>query len=482
MDPCRLPEPVENEELLQIYLESGEESVRGLLESIGRMQEDAGSETDLVRLEHLSHRVKGSSYQFGFRRAGEIAERMEALARFLRERDRLPDREDRVVLQDAAECLAAALESIRTQSALPDIADLFTRLDARFLSAKPSHPRSMAGHGTPGADIFDDPQPEVCIDLDQVDGLPALPEVIIRIMELIEDEDVSVNRIAEAVEQDPSLAASVLKIVNSPFYGLSNRITSIRHAVVLLGFRAVRNLAMSAALIRTFGGGREDGRIGRQRLWRHSVACAVGARLLAGLTRAWEPEEAFLAGLMHSMGIVVLEQCFHEEYLRVLDKAEVDGVPFRQAQLAVFGCTDAEVGGRLAGKWNFPASVVDAISRQYDPLLAEGAPLLAAIVHLADRMTPCASDLPGAHSVTEGAGREAVGSGPGRQQADCDPGVAGTVSAPGGRQWACEVWERDALDLRAAALIGLGPGDPERFLERFGGEWEHAQSLLGLVG
>ncbi len=456
MDPCHLPEPIENEELLQIYLGSGEEAVRGLLESIERMHSDAGSDTDLKRLEHLSHRVKGSSYQFGLRRPGEIAERVEALARFLRARDRLPDREDLRVLQDAAECLGATLDSIRAQSALPEVTDLFARLEARFLSNTPTGSCRQARSDLPGTDLLSDPQPEVCIDLDQVDGLPALPEVIIRIMELIEDEDISVNRIAEAVEQDPSLAASVLKIVNSPFYGLSNRITSIRHAVVLLGFRAVRNLAMSAALIRTFGGGRQDGRIGRQRLWRHSVACAVGARLLAGLTKAWEPEEAFLAGLMHSMGIVVLEQCFHEDYLRVLDMVEVDGTPFRQSQLVVFGCTDAEVGSRLAGKWNFPAPVADAIAWQHDPLLAEGAPVLAAIVHLACRMTPCVSD-----------------------QAGPGAGIASAVGASGRSGY--EVWMSDALDLRAAALIGLGPGDPERFLDRFAKEWEHAHSLLGLI-
>lgn len=449
MDPRHMPEPIENEELLQIYLQSGEESVRVLSAALEQLDLNAESETDLARLEQVSHRVKGASFQFGFPRPGELAERIEALSRFMRDAGRRPGPEDLQVLHEAVERLSASMDAVRRRDAFPAVADICERLEGRLLS-----------DATPGASLLAIPVPEVRIDLDQVEGLPALPEVIIRIMELIEGEQVSVNRIAEAVEQDPSLAASVLKIVNSPFYGLSNRITSIRHAVVLLGFRTVRNLAMSAILIRTFGGGREDGRIGRQRLWRHTVASAVGARLLARITRSWEPEEAFLAGLMHTMGIIVLEQCFHRDYLRVLDMVDAEGIAFRAAQLEVFGCTDAEVGGRLAERWNFPAPVADAIARQHDPVLAEAAPVLAALVHLACRMTPCVSDT--------------AQSDPASQAAAPDPGNPCPHK--------CEVWESDALDLRALALVGIGPVETERFVREFAGEWQRADALLGLVG
>jgi len=317
-------------------------------------------------------------------------------------------------------------------------------------STQHAEPADPDGPGKPG----DPARGALLKTLEGVENLPTLPQVVARVLALAEDPAVSARQIADMIGQDQALAAAVLKLVNAPFYGLSRRISSIHHAVLLLGFRTVRNLSLSAVLVKSFGEPSLDHRFDRMRLWRHAVACATGARLLASKLGTDDAEEAFLAGLVHDMGIVVLDQFFHEGFRRVLDLVIAMDMPLRDAETEVFGQDHAAVGKLLARRWNFPAAVSEAIARHHEPWKAKRDPSLAAIVHVADGWRP------GSAVMSESGDDETP-----------------AMPAPEDDSF----WDRETVDPRALEILRLGPEDLAHFREGLEAEWERAQTLLTLA-
>ncbi|RTL54463.1 MAG: HDOD domain-containing protein [Rhodocyclaceae bacterium] len=216
---------------------------------------------------------------------------------------------------------------------------------------------------------------------DKLNDLPPLPVLAMEILGSFDDPQMDVDTLAKHITNDQVLAARALRIANSPFYGLSGRVTSIGDAIVILGFRAVRSLMLSAAMVDSvnrIGNGGGDPRI----FWRHSVAVALFARGLARYTGE-NPDAAFTAGLLHDMGRVVLEACFPDQYRAVFRWLEANDRPLREAERAVLGIDHAMAGALLARKWGLPATIVDAIGRHHAP--DQGPPMpLTDICHCAD--------------------------------------------------------------------------------------------------
>jgi putative nucleotidyltransferase with HDIG domain len=271
----------------------------------------------------------------------------------------------------------------------------------------PAVPAPVAGDSPPGADLL--------AALERIEGLPALPESVTRMLNLADDPDVSTREVADMVSGDQAMASAVLRLVNAPFFGLGRRISSIQHAVLLVGLRTVRNLVLSVVLVKSFGESSRDRRFDRGRLWRHTVACAAGARLLSKRLGGADPEEAFLAGLVHDMGIVVFDQFFHDGFRRVADLATGTGMPLIDAEREIFGRDHAFVGWQLARRWNFPASVAEAIGCHHDPGRARLDPRLAATVHLSDWLEAATGTSTGAGDSPD------VGATPGAESAPVSP-------------------------------------------------------------
>ena len=223
--------------------------------------------------------------------------------------------------------------------------------------------------------------------LNRVDNLPTLPPVVTRILSVVEDPKATGQQVAEAVSMDQAMVASILKIVNSPFYGLNRRISSISHAILLLGFRTIRNMALSATLLNTFGGPGQTKRFDRGLFWRHSIGCATTARLLAKRLRLVDPEEAFLAGLIHDMGRIVFDHYFSVEFAKLLDRGEGAEGELLLAERETFGIDHGEVGRLMAQRWNFPTGVTEAIGCHHDPVRAKQSPQLCALIHVADELS-----------------------------------------------------------------------------------------------
>ncbi len=205
----------------------------------------------------------------------------------------------------------------------------------------------------------------------RIDDISTLPQIALRVMQVARDESVSAAELKAVMENDPALSARVLRCVNSAAYALRTRVTNLQQAISYLGTKQIRNLAMTACVSDMF---RKDERIGpyrRRELWRHLVSVGIGARLIAMRRRFAEFEDAFLAGLLHDVGIVLEDQHFHEAFRRVV--AGLDGTRTLGAvEREVFGFDHMMLGERLAASWGFPEAVRGAARHHHAAMAYSG--------------------------------------------------------------------------------------------------------------
>ncbi|MDP4029718.1 MAG: HDOD domain-containing protein [Gallionella sp.] len=218
-----------------------------------------------------------------------------------------------------------------------------------------------------------------------VGGLVTLPNVFIRINQLVEDPNSSTADIAKAVSQDPSFTVRLLRVANSPFYGFSSTIDTVAKAVSVIGTSQIRNLALSMSVARTFAG-LPNNLVSMDNFWHHSLYCALTARILARQARKCDPEAVFTAGLLHDIGELIifnrLPEQAKEALLLVLD--QVDDLPVYQAERQVIGFDHAQVGGELARQWNLPPLLEECIAYHHSIGEAKRHPRETALVHLAN--------------------------------------------------------------------------------------------------
>lgn len=226
----------------------------------------------------------------------------------------------------------------------------------------------------------------------RIEHVATLPEVAIGIMEIVEDPHASAQDLNDLIARDPALAARILKVVNSSFYGLPRQIGSINRAISMLGLNAVKNVAVAASLSRIFRGGTLGDRFSARDLWDHSIAAAAAARLVARQARRNCADEAFLAGLMHDVGVMVELQLDRTRLLEVFASLPADalGLPladFRLAERTAFAADHCDFGAALAEQWKFPRPLVLACAHHHDPASAPSESReMPWIVHLADRL------------------------------------------------------------------------------------------------
>ncbi|MCK4304452.1 MAG: HDOD domain-containing protein [Candidatus Eisenbacteria sp.] len=223
-------------------------------------------------------------------------------------------------------------------------------------------------------------------DLDRIDAVPMLPEMVGKILTMMDDPNISAVQLANVVSKDQSLVSSILRIVNSAYYGLLWRITSVSQAVVLLGFRTIRNLVLAATVMNSFGGRARAGSFNRGEHWRHSIACAAATAVLAKKWKSAPADEAFLTGLVHDIGRVIMDQYFPEEFEEALVLADLEGKALLETEMQIFGLTHAEIGRHVARKWSFPDGIVNGIGDHHGPATEGEWEALAALVHVADVM------------------------------------------------------------------------------------------------
>lgn len=216
--------------------------------------------------------------------------------------------------------------------------------------------------------------------------IPPLPGAVIRLIELVDSENATAEQVESLIVADPVLTAKVLHLANSAYYGLSRSISTIKQALLVLGFHAVKNLALGIAAITVLKNGRTP-TPHELELWEHSFLCAGIAReLMLRLKRgARKAEEAFMGGLLHEIGIVVLMTRFPRDYQKVLEyarKPQSEAFSLIEAERQLLGTDHAQVGGLLAERWELPDELVEVIASHHAPALPdnEHAPVLASVM------------------------------------------------------------------------------------------------------
>jgi HD-like signal output (HDOD) protein len=236
----------------------------------------------------------------------------------------------------------------------------------------------------------------------EISHIATLPEITLRIVELVEDPKSTAQDLHKVIANDPALCARILKVVNSAFYGLPGQIASINRAIVLLGLNAVKNIAIAASLAKLFRGGQLAPSFNARDLWLHSMATAAASKAIADSLKLGLADEAFLAGLIHDIGIVVEIQYDRHKLVEVVGRVQPndEGVPAADmlaAETEIFGANHQDFGRGLCEKWKFPKSFVNVTGFHHNPMaLPADSRTLASVVCVADRL---AAELPGAFRI-----------------------------------------------------------------------------------
>ena len=223
------------------------------------------------------------------------------------------------------------------------------------------------------------------LSLDDIVGklqdLPSLPAVVMELLTNIDQEDVDISVLARKVSHDQALTAKTLRMANSSSYGLQVKVTTIQQAITFLGFQTTRNLITAAAVTGCFAAGACAG-FNDKAFWRHSIATAACARVLARRMR-FNQDYAFTAGLLHDIGRLVLVTTYPARYAEVIAWRAAHDSELIEAERAVLGVDHVMAGTALAAHWNFSDTMRHAIAWHHEPERA-GAGFLATIIHVAN--------------------------------------------------------------------------------------------------
>lgn len=221
---------------------------------------------------------------------------------------------------------------------------------------------------------------EVLVNLSR---LPALPIVVQEVIGSFDNPQMSVSTLANKISQDQVITAKILRIANSPFYGLPRQVASVQDAVVILGFDSVRNITIAAGLIHGFAHAPEVCFDPRQ-FWMSNMQVAVYAKIIAKKL-GQNPEIAFTAGLLHDIGLIVLAVCIPDVYGQLFKRQPDSGLPLFELEQAELGFDHAMLGAEVARRWNFPEVILHAIQFHHAPDQNPTAPVTD-IVHVANYM------------------------------------------------------------------------------------------------
>ena len=206
----------------------------------------------------------------------------------------------------------------------------------------------------------------------KIDELPTLPDTAARLLSLFEDKNSNASIITKVIHNDPALAAKILKVANSAYYGFSQKISDLERAVALLGFNMVKSLAISIGVMKSLPSQNKSSRSGKE-LWRHSVTVAILMREMGKrIFNEKDSESFFILGLMHDVGIVVIDQFFNEQSEEILKEAEQAGeTEVSLIEKKVLGYDHGEIGGILLTRWKFPELITNAVSMHHQDIAEE---------------------------------------------------------------------------------------------------------------
>lgn len=206
--------------------------------------------------------------------------------------------------------------------------------------------------------------------IERIHTVPSLPEVVMQVCRLVNDQHASAAQVNAIMVKDPAMAAKMLRMVNSVYYGLKEPVNDLEKAIVVLGFKTVRSIALSVSVLNAFQ--QQNANFNMKSFWAHSAVSAGLCRLLAAKTKACDPELAFIIGLLKDLGKLILVENASEETRAIIAVAREFRLPFHGASRKVMDTDDAELCAWLMQSWNLDIDLVQTVRYQYDLDGAEG--------------------------------------------------------------------------------------------------------------
>jgi putative nucleotidyltransferase with HDIG domain len=208
-------------------------------------------------------------------------------------------------------------------------------------------------------------------DLEQIimtaGDLPTIPVVATKVMQLMDDENSTADDLARVVASDPAVAARVLKISNSSFYGAQRQIQTLPHAIMMLGFVTLKSVVVAASVKQVY----HPYGLTEKLLWEHSFGAGLAARLIALELRQINPDEAFLGGLFHDIGKQIMNFLDKDKFQELMQLCYNEGIPFAQAEQMLFHYSHEDAGALVIKKWNFPEHLIKAVQAHHSLDLGE---------------------------------------------------------------------------------------------------------------
>ena len=217
----------------------------------------------------------------------------------------------------------------------------------------------------------------------QVKAFPGMPDTSAKLMTMLKDSESSAAQIESVLKYDPGLTANILKLTNSAYFGIPSKVSSVKQAVVLLGWKRLLQLVMTMCMSTVMKKPVPGYDLPRGELWRHSVAVSVAAELVVKALKIPGADEVFTAALLHDVGKLVLGG-FVQDDLQQIESMVSKGIAFEVAEFIVLGTDHAHIGARILEKWSFPENLVNAVNWHHDPETCENHCTFSDIVHVAN--------------------------------------------------------------------------------------------------
>lgn len=206
---------------------------------------------------------------------------------------------------------------------------------------------------------------EIKKQLDRIENLPTLPAIAMEVNRMLQNYNTSINKLSNVIENDQSIAAKILKLVNSVFFGLRSKVGNIPHAVTILGFNTVRNAVISISVIKGLSNINERAGFNMSEFWRHSVSVAVASKHISDTAHLHNADDCFLGGLLHDIGKLVLINNFEPLFREIWRVKKEENVSFFEAEKKIGSINHAQIGGYLTNKWKLPNALSDTITRHH---------------------------------------------------------------------------------------------------------------------
>jgi putative nucleotidyltransferase with HDIG domain len=221
--------------------------------------------------------------------------------------------------------------------------------------------------------------------LESIQKIPAFPSTVDKVTRLISQPDYNISELISVIQYDQSITANLLRMSNSAFFGSRHRISTIRDAVVFLGQENIVRAVAVSGVIGFYKKGKGYG-VNAADLWKHSIGVAIMSQILSKRLYHREDTALFTAGLLHDIGKVVLGEYIDKEFQKINQLVLSEGYAFLAAEKELFGIDHAEVGGRIAHKWNFPPKISEVIAHHHRPDLSKEVRMTPWVVYLADQI------------------------------------------------------------------------------------------------